>query len=263
MTSFGLAAEDVRAQIPSQFDSLSVTGADGRTRIPFVFSSTKRALASKDDDAIAGYVQDILGSFQGETLNSGELSQTAQLISDAFAAAANTVNASVFSRPVTMLINPSSVRAEMPKRIAKLDTLRGSVFVHFTDEFGFDNDVMTLSFSGSTGTLTAPAGSSDDEVRRCFLRRLAWLNLWALTLEEAYLPNARLANIKSATIATPSLPLPLSFDGHFPAMLSFEESADNRNDATYSFSFVVSSVRGGGTNPTGMLLDYLALEANT
>jgi hypothetical protein len=53
---------------------------------------------------------------------------------------------------IAMAVNPNSIRWDQPKRFAKKDTQTGSLFLFFSDNAGENNDILTLTMSGTTGT---------------------------------------------------------------------------------------------------------------
>lgn len=59
---------------------------------------------------------------------------------------------------ISMRINPQSVSFRAPKRITRAQTQAGSMFIHWTDATGRNNDVMELEFRGNTGNINLNTG---------------------------------------------------------------------------------------------------------
>lgn len=60
---------------------------------------------------------------------------------------------------VSMKMNPSSVSFRQPKRISRDDVRSGSIFYHWTDRFGRNNDIMEVEFTGQTGNINLQQGT--------------------------------------------------------------------------------------------------------
>lgn len=60
---------------------------------------------------------------------------------------------------VSMLVNPSSVSFRQPKRITKQQTQAGTIFYHWSDQDGRNNDILELEFSGQTGNINIRNGT--------------------------------------------------------------------------------------------------------
>jgi len=94
---------------------------------------------------------------------------------------------------ITMAVNPKSVQFSQPKRHVKVDTRDGSVFFHFTNRKGQNNDILTMSFSGYTGNIDLRGSLTDplDKERDTgALNKLkVWHNLYQLTREPMVLTN--------------------------------------------------------------------------
>ena len=135
---------------------------------------------------------------------------------------------------VEMLINPKTIRWEQPKRITKRDTREGSVFFHFTNDRGENNDILTLHFNGSTGNIDM-RGSEDTGA---FRKWLIWHNLYLLTREPILLPDGA-ENLVTITYTSPLWAAPVDFIGFFEQVLEFTEDAGKPHSREYSFSFKV------------------------
>jgi hypothetical protein len=62
-------------------------------------------------------------------------------------------------RGVSMLVNPSSVSFRQNKRVVRKDTQGGSIFYHWANRMGRDNDILELDFSGQTGNINIRSGT--------------------------------------------------------------------------------------------------------
>lgn len=60
---------------------------------------------------------------------------------------------------VKMLMNPTTVSFRQAKRITKRDTQQGSIFFHWTNTYGRNNDIMEVDFQGMTGNINLSRGS--------------------------------------------------------------------------------------------------------
>lgn len=156
---------------------------------------------------------------------------------------------------VAMSVNPKSVKFTQTKRITKKDTREGSVYFHFTNSKGQNNDILVMNFSGSTGNIDLrgslgtsgitglpPAGGP--EVDTGALKKLqVWQNLFLLTREPMLLrDNAE--NIFTVEYRSKLFPLGISFNGFYSKVMEYEETGEKPNSRTYSFDFTVTS-----TNP--------------
>lgn len=165
-------------------------------------------------------------------------------------------------RPViAMALNPNSVKFDQPKRITKRDTMEGSVFWHFTNSQGQNNDILTLSFAGSTGNIdlrsstgTIPVPSdtngttsnaqSTDKMgldTGALEKLIVWHNLYLLTREPNLLGDGS-ENVWSITYTSPLFPMDITFNGFFQKVLDFTEDAKKPHSRNYSFEFTVQSV---------------------
>jgi len=59
---------------------------------------------------------------------------------------------------VSLAVNPSNVSFRSTKRITKKDTQGGSVFVHWTNRLGRNNDILQIEFTGQTGNINLRRG---------------------------------------------------------------------------------------------------------
>lgn len=68
---------------------------------------------------------------------------------------------------VSMIVNPNNVSFRTAKRITKTDTQGGSVFTHWTNRLGRNNDILQMEFTGQTGNI---------HLKRGGYRRGGWVN---------------------------------------------------------------------------------------
>lgn len=141
---------------------------------------------------------------------------------------------------VSMEVNPHSIDFDQPKRFARQDTVRGSVFHHFTNDKGQNNDILTLTFQGSTGNISL-RGSTPDEIQRSKRRLIVWENLYHLTREPMLLSNGT-QNEFYVTYMSALFPVDITFTGFFSRVLKFSEKAEKPNSRDYSMEFTVTSV---------------------
>jgi hypothetical protein len=151
---------------------------------------------------------------------------------------------------IEMAVNPNSISFRQPKRIVKRDTQEGSVFFHFSNSKGENNDILTIDFRGNTGNLdirgdiTTNRGpfSTQAGTNTGALQKLAiWQNLWSLTREPMLLSDGTSNEflIIYSSIATP---IQISLIGHYANVLEFTESAEKPFSRDFSMSFVVQEV---------------------
>lgn len=143
---------------------------------------------------------------------------------------------------ISMAINPKSVTFDQDKRWTKKDTRNGSVYFHFTNSKGQNNDILTISFSGNTGNLDLRGDLAQPETERtgALLKLKVWHNLYLLTREPILLSD-NTVNVFSIEYTSQLLPVPITFRGFFNKVLDFSESADKPNSRDYSFDFTVTS----------------------
>lgn len=214
--------------------TLSGTGGKSfsdTTRVPFVFTSTRRLR--------------LLGVSNNTTLIESGIE--ARLRNPDFFTNNTTSDSGNEIPVIEMLINPNSIDWNQPKRIVKRDVQEGSVFFHFTNIRGENNDILVLSFRGNTGNIN-PRGSvklqadetsvANDIDTGAFKKLLVWHNLWNLTREPILLPDGA---INEFLIIYNSIIIPtqISLVGIFNENLKFTESADKPYSRDYSFSFSV------------------------
>lgn len=198
-------------------------------RSPFVFTSTLRQRAAR------------AGGLQAEGLG---LAAVNNLVGTAIDVEwASSLRSAAFMPSIAMLVNPNSVKVTQPKRFTKKDTRSGSVYFHFTNSRGQNNDIATLAFSGNTGNIdlrgslekTAPGPNTG-----ALQKLIVWHNLYLMSREPMLLPD-NTENQFTITYASKLFPLQIDFHGFFSKILDFEESGKKPNSLDYSFEFVVTS----------------------
>ena len=148
---------------------------------------------------------------------------------------------------IKMAVNPSTITWRQPKRIVKRDTRQGSVFFHFSNTRGQNNDILTMDFRGNTGNidprgsletetniLTTNAGANTNAIRK----QVVWHNLWNLT-REAILLEDNTKNVFMIFYSSPIIPVQIQLRGFFSNVLEWTDAADKPFSKDYSFGFTV------------------------
>jgi len=153
---------------------------------------------------------------------------------------------------IEMLVNPSSIQWTQPKRVVPVNTQGGTVFFHFGDKDGRDNDILTLTFRGSTGNIDPRASDTLSNQKW-----LIWHNLYQLSREPVVLADG-MENIVTIDYSSSLFPgddenTILSFYGYFENVMSFTETAEKPNSRDYSFSFKVIKTQPDLNVVTGLL----------
>lgn len=225
--------------------------------MPFSFTSLQRLMVLGDKDTVKSAQK-----LASPNKNFGALSEELR------GEIAASINAPLgpdglpYASPViNMMVNPSTIQWSQTKRISKKNTLGGTVYFHFSDTNGQNNDILTMTFSGNTGYMgnasdfSAKRMEVDDELRKRAAKRRIWMDLYGLTREPVDLPG-NLRNefyIHYRTRMFPSITL----IGFFSSVMQFTESADKPFSRDYSFSFTVTD-----TAPNlNYILDNMALGA--
>lgn len=168
-------------------------------------------------------------------------------------------NLNSFMPTIAMAVNPKSIKWVQPKRFTKKDTREGSVFFHFTNSKGQNQDILTLQFQGNTGNIdlrgtfgdpNQPPSLSQQEVTNATSGRgagqdtgalyklLVWHNLYLMSREPMLLGDGT-ENIVTMVYSSALFPSEIAFDGFFTKPLEFEEAGDKPNSRNYSFDFIV------------------------
>jgi len=210
-------------------------------RTPIVFTSTLRQIRQSAERSI-GDIRSV-GTFSAFSGISAQ-------------------NDLTFLPEIIMAINPKSVTFEQPKRFSKKDTRDGSVFFHFTNSKGQNNDILTMQFQGNTGNIdrrgdrsgvsaavtnTAAqreqngsivdfnAGEGNGSIQKL----VVWHNLYLLSREPMLLDDGT-ENKFTVAYISPLLPTSIEFTGFFNEVLRFTETAEKPHSRDYSFSFTVT-----------------------
>jgi len=201
------------------------------TRIPMSFTSTKRLRLLNTD-------------FAG----------TLEAFTDATTRAESTSGSSLqqsfgSDMPViTMKVNPHTIKFSQPKRITKRDTREGSVYYHFTNNKGQNNDILVVSFNGNTGNIDIRGDAKDTQGVfstqakvvgvGAVQKQLIWHNLWKLTREEMILDDNTI-NTFQIMYSSPIIPVQIALLGFFSTVMEWTDSAEKPFSKDYSFSFTV------------------------
>jgi hypothetical protein len=228
------------------------------TRAPLIFTSLYRQAIAND-------------SFNSRFSPDGTITSN-KLVRQAFAHVTPPTGLMTY---ITMALNPNSIRFSQPKRFSKVDTQEGSVFFHFTNSKGQNNDILTISFRGNTGNIDL-RGSLGDPERDPFalvsgtavdkqllvgqdtgaLRKLlVWHNLYRLT-REPMLIGPGIENVFTVTYQSALFPVAIDFHGFFNQVLDYTEDGQKPNSRNYEFEFTVTH-----TSPD--LDDFLAEVSET
>lgn len=156
---------------------------------------------------------------------------------------------------VVMAVNPKSARFKQPKRFTRQDTLTGTVFHHFTNDKGQNNDILTISFAGNTGNISR-IGKVGAELERSEYKILAFHNLYQLTREPMLLSDGS-KNEFYVDYLSSMLPFNIRFYGFWSAVMDWEESATKPNSRDYTMEFIVQSVSPDLDTLVPAILAYL------
>lgn len=172
----------------------------------------------------------------------------------------------------TLPLGPNRVIFKQPKRFNKVDTREGSVIFHYTNSLGQNNDLLTMTVSGSIGNID-PRGSLATEnlaeVRDAgfansqraevaeldhgaVAKLLGFHNLYLWTNEPNLIANAY-ENVWHIDYASTILPQTIRFSGFPNQVLDWPDLADKPNEIEYSFDFTVTEANP----PLHELLDLM------
>lgn len=170
---------------------------------------------------------------------------------------------------LALRVNPHNVTFKQGKRITKRNTQGGTVYMHWSDEYGQNNDVLEMQFRGRTGNInlrrdpaakkatgvagwTAQAlqdtanwltGSSpenaDQYKNQGGAKLFTWGRLYQLTRMPMVDRSTGKANIFFISYRSPLFPRPILLTGFFNNVLDFGETAENPFLVEWSFSFIV------------------------
>jgi hypothetical protein len=173
--------------------------------------------------------------------------------------------------PVRMMVNPHSVSFRQPKRITKRNTQGGTVFMHWTDLNGQNNDILEMVFKGRSGNirqkpnpsstgivqsigkglqiagnaLTGTSGNPSDNPtpNQGLAKHIMWARLYELTRLPVLVPQSILRNVFTIKYQSPIFPRPYILYGFFNNVLEFTEVAEQPWLIEYSFTFVVQATQ--------------------
>lgn len=210
---------------------IQTAGPQGDPRFAFVWTSTLRRLR-----ALQGNVADL--AIEDQAVAQSGITTKAQSRIYSLTTPQSELTY------VSMLVNPSSLKITQPKRKTRMDTLGGTRWLHFTDRAGSNLDVMTISMSGSTGTISARGGQDNQTIAMINRRLLVWSNLYKLTLEPPSVTGLDrvLTNEIRLQIASNLFPMQFDFIGHFDAAMEYGEDANKPNSVDYSLTFIVERI---------------------
>lgn len=164
---------------------------------------------------------------------------------------------------INMAVNPTSVEFDQPKRFSRQDTQRGTVFHHFTNDKGQNNDILTINFQGNTGNI-ARNGRTDADRERAIQRLVVWHNLYQLTREPVTFvrkDGSVSANMFFVTYSSALFPVPITFEGFFSRVLRWSEHGKKPNSREYTMEFTVQATFPDVNTIAATILDIVALEA--
>lgn len=208
------------------------TAVQDSSRVPMAFTSTKRLRTiNKNFNSITtNKEEEILKALQGDK---------------------DQIPSGATLPVIHMAVNPNSISWRQPKRITKRDTQEGSVFFHFTNARGQNNDILTLDFKGNTGNidLASDKDSSNDPTifnstgqnTNAYKKLQIWHNLYNLT-REAMLLDDNTINEFLITYTSSAMPSEIMLIGFFSKVLDWDDVAEKPNSKDYSFSFTVQEI---------------------
>lgn len=166
--------------------------------------------------------------------------------------------------PIALRVNPHNVSFKQTKRVTKRNTQGGTVYTHWSDEYGQNNDVLELQFRGRTGNinlrkdpqakkswagqalqdfanwLTGASPEDADKYRNQGGAKLfTWARLYTLTRMPMVDKSTGKKNVFYIVYRSPLFPRPIQFRGFFNNVLDFSETAENPFLVEWGFTFVV------------------------
>lgn len=199
--------------------------------------------------------------------------------------------------PLVMKMNPSTVTFNQQKRIVERKTQSGSIFFHWTNARGENNDILKVSFTGQTGNINIRTGAvkKDDWLASAANKFNNWINEKmdsasaakdsALGLEPSGVSQdlsgpSRLANfwnlyaltaepVLDVTDGTPNIsfiqfssPLfgnsSIRLEGHFDSVLNIADDATSPFNAKYTFGFTAIATSPSVTSIYNSVVNNLA-----
>lgn len=181
---------------------------------------------------------------------------------------------------IALRINPHSIAFKQAKRITKRNTQGGTVYMHWSDDNGQNNDILELQFRGKTGNINlrkdvvrelsglgsalrdaanwlgglAHGGDAEPQPNAGPQKLMTWVRLYVLTRTAMIDVATKKKNVFYVVYRSPLFPRPVLFYGFFNNVLDFSETAEQPYLPEWSFSFIVQ-----GTYPDlNMLTEYLS-----
>lgn len=167
----------------------------------------------------------------------------------------------VTNAKVVMELNPSQIEFQQSKRIARQDVRGGAVFYHGVNARGEDNDILVLSFSGSTGDIhDAPFRDSTSpsvpdpgaNVPAEIARENAWtdavyaryVEFWKLVQmsREPVILDDNTRNELRVSVVGLSFKQVVTFFGFFSQPVTWTETAQTKGSLDWKCEFTVNRV---------------------
>ena len=169
--------------------------------------------------------------------------------------------------PIALRVNPHVVQFNQPKRITKRNTQGGTVFFHWSDLNGLNNDILELAFKGRTGNirtkqsipgsgnpsatglqdagnvLSGGVTSTPGTPNQGAAKLLLWSRLYTLTRVPVVDPSTKLRNVFEITYRSPLLPRAFVFYGFFSKVLDFSETAEQPWLVEWAMNFTVQATQ--------------------
>jgi hypothetical protein len=230
--------------------------APAHNRVPFVFTSdmnlenvgnwSVNTLGLSDLASTLGYTSPV--AIPDQTTNVRDSISTWTGPNSITSGAAITRGAGNNDSMIAMAVNPNSIRWDQPKRFAKKDTQTGSLFLFFSDNAGENNDILTLTMSGTTGNIDVRAlNNQQNHVKGHAIQNrnklLIWHKLYNLTRQPMFFKNSRNGTVKQNNFyiiyRTLLMPMEIRFVGFFSKVLDFTENAMDPFKRDYTMQFTV------------------------
>ena len=220
-------------------------------RVPMIFTSTRRLrLYDPSFKSISTFLSPTEAAHGTGPSGTSRVSDLFLATSENGPTLGSTLSYSGELSIIEMGVNPNSITWKQPKRITKRDTQEGSVFFHFTNSKGQNNDILTMDFRGNTGNinlassilptdsfLNTASGNDTGAAKKL----LAWHNLWALTREPMLLEDNTI-NEFMITYSSPVIPEEIMLVGFFSNVLDWTDAAEKPFSRDYAMSFTVQQV---------------------
>lgn len=165
---------------------------------------------------------------------------------------------------IALRVNPHNVTFKQSKRVTKRNTQGGTVYMHWADENGQNNDVLEMQFRGRTGNINlrkdptanktifgqaaqdlanwlsgSSPENSDKYKNQGGAKLFTWSRLYQLTRMPMIDPRTKRKNLFYIIYRSPLFPRPIQLIGFFNNVLDFGETAENPYLVEWSFNFIV------------------------